>query len=216
MRYPVAGALPLSAGGSQDRVTSLFPGGGGEVAGRSRPAVAQHRTRGRAGQGLLVAAAVGEGHSDLDGPALVGGYELVGRAGRILHIRIGCSVTGYPLVGERLAAQTVGVGDAGDVRRQRLAHLRRAADGRRAGCRSCWMPFQAQPSPSPSPRPGRTRCGRSPGTRTRRPVPRSHRYSRYRRCRCLPPGCGGPWAAHGNAGDRCRPRRRGGARCGSR
>ena len=26
MRYLAAGALPLSAGGSQDRVTSLFPG----------------------------------------------------------------------------------------------------------------------------------------------------------------------------------------------
>ena len=140
MRYPVAGALPLSSGGSQDRVTSLFPGGGGEVAGRSRPAVAPHGTRGRAGQGLLVAAVVGEGHSDLYEPALVGVYELVGRVGRLLYIRIGCSVTGYPLVGERFAAQTVGVGNARYARRQCLAHLRRATDGGRAcgrtvGCR---------------------------------------------------------------------------------
>ena len=125
----------------------LVSGGGGEVAGRSRPAVAPHGTRGRAGQGLLVAAAVGEGHSDLDGLALVGGYELVGRAGRVLHIRIGCSVIGYPLVGERFAAQTVGVGNAGYVRRQCLAHLRRAADGRRAGGRV--VGCRSRPSPHP-------------------------------------------------------------------
>ena len=104
----------------------LVSGGDGEVAGRSRRAVAQHRARGRAGQGLLVAAAVDEGHSDLDSLDLVGGYEGVGRVGRLLYIRIGCPVTGYPLVGERFAAQTVGVGDAGDARRQCLAHLSRA------------------------------------------------------------------------------------------
>ena len=113
----------------------LVSGGGGEVDRRSRRAVAQHRTRSLTGQGLLVAAVVGEGHADLDRLALVGGYEGVGRAGGILYIRIGCSVTGYPLVGERFAAQTVGVGDAADVSRQRLAHLGRSADGGRAGGR---------------------------------------------------------------------------------
>ena len=114
----------------------LVSSGGGEIAGRSRRAVAKHGTRGHAGQGLLVAAVVDEGHSDLDGLALVGVYELVGRVGRLLYIRIGCSVTGYPLVGERFAAQTVGVGNAGDDRRQRLSHLGSAADGGRAGGRA--------------------------------------------------------------------------------
>ena len=103
--------------------------------GRSRQAVAPHGTCGGAGQGLLVAAVVDEGHSDLDGLALVGVYELVGRVGRLLYIRIGCSVTGYPLVGERFAAQTVGVGNARYARRQRLSHLCRATDGGRAGRR---------------------------------------------------------------------------------
>ena len=126
----------------------LVSSGGGEVDRRSRRAVAQHRTRGRAGQGLLVAAVVGEGHSDLDEPALVGLYELVGRVRRILYIRTGCSVTGYPLVGERFAAQTVGVGNAGDARRQRLSHLRRAADGGRAGGRGVGCRLRLGPNPA--------------------------------------------------------------------
>ena len=133
-RIPGQGDLPVS-------------GGGGEVAGRSRQAVAPHRTRGSAGQGLLVAAAVGEGHPDPDRPALVGCCEGIGRAGRTLHIRIGCSVTGYPLVGERFAAQTVGVGNAGDARRQCLAHLRRATDGRRAGGRAVGCRLRPGPHP---------------------------------------------------------------------
>ena len=125
----------------------LVSSGGGEVAGRFRRAVAPHGTRGRAGQSLLVAAAVGEGHSDLYEPALVGVYELVGRVGRLLYIRIGCSVTGYPLVGERFAAQTVGVGNARYARRQCLTHLRRATDGGRAGGRG--VGCRSRPSPHP-------------------------------------------------------------------
>ena len=125
----------------------LVSSGGDEVAGRSRWAVGPHGSRGSTCQGLLVAAVVDEGHSDLDGLPLVGGYELVGRVGRLLYIRIGCSVTGYPLVGERFAAQTVGVGNARYVRRQRLAHLRRATDSRRAGGRV--VGCRRRPGPHP-------------------------------------------------------------------
>ena len=67
-----------------------------------------HRVRGRAVEALLVARVVGEAHLHLEGFALVVGRRRVGGSRRALN---------------------VSVGDAGRVRRQRLAHLRRAADG---------------------------------------------------------------------------------------
>ena len=76
-----------------------------------------------------MARVVGEAHLHLEGFALVVGRRRVGGSHRALNVSVGVPAVGHPLVAERRAAQAVGVGDAGSVRPQRPAHLRRAADG---------------------------------------------------------------------------------------
>ena len=78
-----------------------------------------------------MAGVVGERHPNLDGCPRVGVHQLVACAGGAVDF----GVIANPLVVERRVGQAVGVGDARRVRRQRLAHLGRAADGR--GARRC-------------------------------------------------------------------------------
>ena len=127
----------MSAGGSQDRVTSLSPASGGEVARRSRRAVAPHGSRGCAGQSLLVAAVVGEAHSNLDGLTLVGLSQGVFPAGGPVYGRI----VGQPLVAGVGVLQPVVVGDPRSVRRQRLSHLGPSPYGWQAGRRNIELCF---------------------------------------------------------------------------
>ena len=81
---------------------------------------------GRAGQRLLVAPVVGEGHPHPDGLAQVFGSEGVGGPGGAGDIR----VTGQPPVLEDNVVQAVDVHNARGVGRQRLAHLRDSIDAR--------------------------------------------------------------------------------------
>ena len=84
----------------------------------------RHCRRGRTGQRFGVAPVVGESHRDRDGPARVGAGQGVRGLGGADDGR----AVGLPLVGEDNDAHPVGVGDTRDVRRERLAYLRRAAD----------------------------------------------------------------------------------------
>ena len=101
-------------------------------------------SRRRAGERLGVAGVVGERHPHLDGCARVGVRQLVGRAGRAVDGR----VIAKPLVAERRIGQAVGVRDARRIRRQRLAHFGRAADGQERPSPG----GSAAPPPRPSPR----------------------------------------------------------------
>ena len=88
-----------------------------------------HHRRRCAGEALIKAAIIGEARSHLDGLARVGGNQGVGAARRALDV---CVPAGHPLVAERGAAKAVSVGNPGGGGRQRMTHLRGAADGRRA------------------------------------------------------------------------------------
>ena len=79
-----------------------------------------------------MAEVVGEGHLDLEGLAQVGVDQGVGARILARNVRLVRAVHPDPLVRVGGAGQPVGVGNAGGDRRQRLAHLRRARDGRRA------------------------------------------------------------------------------------
>ena len=90
-----------------------------------------HRRRRRAGERLGMAEVVVEAHPHLEGLAQVGVDQGVGA--RILARNVGLrAVHPNPLVRVGGAGQPVRIHDAGGDRRQRLAHLGRARDGRRA------------------------------------------------------------------------------------
>ena len=84
-----------------------------------------HRSRGRAGQLLVVARVVGEGHHDTDGLAFVGVIRRIAVQGLSRYVHS----VGLPLVVERRVDHPVYVGDAGQVRRQLHAHPGNAGDG---------------------------------------------------------------------------------------
>ena len=111
------------------------------------PGLRRRRSRGRAGQRLFVGSVVGEGHPHLDRLANVVSHKRVGGGGLALNVR----VVSQPLVAEHGVGQSVLVGDARGVRRQRLAHLDRTADGGRSRCKAV--------------RPGRHRRRRRAGQR---------------------------------------------------
>ena len=118
-------------------------GGHGHRTGPDHVAAAQggdgadghHRRRRRAGQRLRGFEIVGEAHPHLEGLAQFGvdqGVGRVGRVGDVHRVRGAVGVHPDPLVRVGGAGQPVVIHDAGGDRRQRLAHLRRARDGRRA------------------------------------------------------------------------------------
>ena len=78
-----------------------------------------HRTRHGAGQLLVVAGVVGEGHSYRDGLARVGVAQGVGGSGCPVDL----SVVVEPLVGEGCVVEAVAVGYVGGVGGEGLAHL---------------------------------------------------------------------------------------------
>jgi hypothetical protein len=70
------------------------------------------RLRAVAGQGLVVAGVVGEGHPHLDGLALVGGDQGVGGVRLPCYVGVGAVVAPDPLVAVGNVVQPVLVGDA--------------------------------------------------------------------------------------------------------
>ena len=93
------------------------------------------RGRRGAGQSLGIACIVREGDGHLDSLAFVCGNQGIA-GGRGAADR---GVVGQPLVGEGCVDQTVGVGDVRGDRRERLTHLRCAADDGSAGGRRVFL-----------------------------------------------------------------------------
>ena len=84
---------------------------------------------GRAGQRFRFAGVVAERHSHLDGIARIGRNQRIGGSCRTLDVRVAIPGARDPLVAERHIGQSVGVGDAGCVHGESLAHLDFSADG---------------------------------------------------------------------------------------
>ena len=96
-------------------------GGAVDFCGRS----SSHFGSRSAGQRLLVVSVVGEAHLHLDGLALIGIYQGVGRTSGVLDVRVRTTVVPYPLVAVGDVGQPVSVRDVRGVRgvrRQRLPH----------------------------------------------------------------------------------------------
>ena len=108
-------------------------GDGGRTCGRvvGRRGSRGHRARPGAGELLVVAGVVGEGHPHFDGLARVGGNKGVAAGGGAVDL----GVVGEPLVGEGSVVEAVIVGYAGGVGGEGLAHLGGAGDGGQPGGR---------------------------------------------------------------------------------
>ena len=115
----VAGVVPAQG----HRVVGCRGGQARGTGGRLR---GRHCVRGRAGQRLIIARVVGEGHLHFDGLAFVGIGQGVGAVRRSSD----CVVVGQPLVGEGDVLQPVLVCDAGGVCGEGLADPGGTANGR--------------------------------------------------------------------------------------
>ena len=108
---------------------------------------------GVASQRLGIARIVGEGHDHLDGLARVSRHQGVCGVRCAEYAHVARPAAGDPLVGEVRVVQPVGVRNAGGLRRQRLAYLGSARDGRRTCGRTVFI--------------GTLRAGHSRGRRVR-------------------------------------------------
>ena len=104
--------------------------GGGQARGLGWRLGGLHRLRGGGGQRCLVPLVVGDDDPHLDGLTLVAGQQGISGARSPRDVRI----VAQPLIAVGDVGQPVRVGDARGVRRQHLAHLGRAGDGRFPGC----------------------------------------------------------------------------------